>query len=92
MPDLLTFDAVFEVKSSEGSYSDSFISVSAMEENCSLLERLACPLLKSMKVSQELDVLFTEHKQLSRWSQLGSWLDGVSTNMLNTVVGDVQGL
>ena len=92
MPDLLTFDPVFEVKSSEGSYSDSFISVSAMEENCSLLECLACPFLKSMRVSQKFDVLFTEPIYLSRWFYLWSLLDGVSTNMLNTVVGDVQGL
>ena len=36
LPDFLTFDSVLEVKSAEGSYSDSFISIDPVEADCAL--------------------------------------------------------
>ena len=58
LPDFLAFDAVFEVKSSERSDRDAFLSELSMEQFGSKLERFACPLLESGRVSQVLDVFF----------------------------------
>ena len=92
MSNFLSFDSVLEVKASERSNSDALVRETAMEENRSLFECFACPYLESLRVSQELDVLFT--KSLYRFLiPYGLRLfQGLSANVLYSVVRNVQGL
>ena len=59
LSDLLPFNPVLEVEAPEGSDSDAFVRELAMEQNGSLLKRIACPPLESLRVSQKLDMFFT---------------------------------
>ena len=90
LSNFLTFDSVLEVKASERSDSDALVRETAMEENRSLLECFACPYLESLRVSQELDMLFTKslyHFFMPYGLRL---IQGLATNVLYGIVGNVQ--
>ena len=92
LSNFLTFDSVLEVKSSERSDGDAFVRESTMEQNSSLLESFACPKLESLRIGQKLDMLFTKSLNLLIMIYVLRLIQGLSTNVLYSVIGNVQGL
>ena len=54
LSDLLPFDSILQVESSEGSDPDAFFREMAMEQNGSPLKRFACPSFENFGASQKL--------------------------------------
>lgn len=88
LPHDFAFDFVFQVKSSEVRDCDELVVECPVEEFGSFLQRIACPLVKSILVGEEVDVLLVQMAlNLDSLLPLLAFEYYVSANVLHLVVG-----
>ena len=64
LSDLLAFEAILDVESSQGGHSYSLVSEPTMEQLCSFLESEARPHFESFVIEQEINMLFLQETRL----------------------------
>jgi hypothetical protein len=83
---------MLQVESPQTGHGNALVGKRAVEEDRPSFQRLACPLLESEGIRQEVDVLLFEFARRFLWLWLTDRLQGLPTDMLHNVVTYAQGL
>ena len=89
-PNLLTSDAAFQVKASQGRDCDALVGEPPMKEDGPLLHRQPGPLLERVQARQKLHVLRAEFAQELVGTRCFVRLERVPTEMLHLVVSHAK--
>ena len=88
LSDLLPFDPMLQVESSQGSDCDSLVGKLAMKESGSPFESKSRHKFQGLIARQPVDVFLVKFEDEFLWRDFPGWLDSFPADMLDRVVGN----